>query len=126
MSDAWEAAAVRNDRERVDNARRAAEALFKPKQAAEQPQPAKPEPEAAPPSDAPSRRRPRILSAQPAPSSKPEVKAKAPSDPPRPRQIPESQVGQIRTLARYGMTRAQLAAHHEVPVEEIDRVLGRN
>ena len=87
-----------NPRERIDRARRAAEALFAPK-----PPPATPHPPAAPP---------------PAPE--------APREPPAPPiavQIGPAQAARIRTWVKYGMSVAEVAAVFGVPVGEIERVL---
>ena len=39
------------------------------------------------------------------------------------RQIPVSQFGRVRTLTKYGMTRAQVAELYGVIVDEIERVI---
>ncbi len=41
------------------------------------------------------------------------------------REIPVSQFGRVRTLTRYGMTRAQVAELYGVTVDEIERVIRR-
>ena len=38
--------------------------------------------------------------------------------------VPASQIGRIRTLARYGMTPAQVAELYDVTVAEIERIIG--
>jgi hypothetical protein len=40
-------------------------------------------------------------------------------------QIPVSQFGRVRTLTKYGMTRAQVAELYGVTVDEIDWILRR-
>jgi hypothetical protein len=129
LTDNWDAAAVRNDRERVDGARRAAEALFKPKDPATAPEPVMPAP--TPTTDTPEPRRPRILAVQAAKprgsdiAATPESAAMRPRRVGRPRRrVPPAEFHNIRTLARYGMTSAQLAKLHEVSVDEIDAILG--
>jgi hypothetical protein len=135
LVDAWEAAAVRNDRERLDSARRAAEALFKPKEPGEMPQAAeaaKPDPAPAAAAQPPVTRRPRILAVQ-APvrtqpesiaSREPAARQRKPAGRPRRRRLPAAQFEHVRTLARYGMTPSQLAELHDVAVDEIDAILG--
>lgn len=140
MVDAWEAAAVRNDRERLDSAKRAAEALFKPREHGEPPEIAKPDPAsggaqpnpAAAATQPPAVRRPRILAVQPAVRREPESPARLeptarqrkPTGQPRRRRLPAAQFEHVRTLARYGMTPSQLADLHDVTVEVIDAILG--
>lgn len=85
------------DRERIDRARQAAEALFAPKPRAA---------EAAPP--APVRRE---VVTTPAPQASP------------PREVAESQVARIRTWVKYGMSVAEVAEVYGVSVDEIERVL---
>ena len=41
------------------------------------------------------------------------------------RGIPASQFGRVRTLTRYGMTKAQVADLYEVTIDEIDRIIRR-
>ena len=41
------------------------------------------------------------------------------------RPIPGSEFGRIRTLAKYGMTVAQVAKVYGVTADEIERILGR-
>ena len=40
-----------------------------------------------------------------------------------PRGIPPSQFGRVRALARYGMTRTQVAELYGVAVDEIERIV---
>ena len=42
------------------------------------------------------------------------------------RDIPASQFGRVRTLTKYGMTRAQVAELYGVTVQEIERIIGRS
>jgi hypothetical protein len=41
------------------------------------------------------------------------------------RQIPVSQFGRVRTLTKYGMTRAQVAELYGVIVDEIEKIIRR-
>lgn len=86
-----------NDRERIDRARRAAEALFAPK--------------------------PRAVEAAPAPPVRREVLAPPASRPPPPREVAESQAARIRTWVKYGMSVAEVAEVCGVPADEIERLL---
>ena len=86
-----------NPRERIDRARRAAEALFAPK-----PRPAIPEPPTTPPPPEPPREAPA---------------------PPAGVSIGAAQAARIRTWVKYGMSVAEVAAVFGVPVAEIERVL---
>jgi hypothetical protein len=125
----WESADDRNNREKINRARQAAEDLFRP---AQQTAP----PELAPVSTASSavpqaRRQPRVLAIAPRvpPSAEPETPAE-----PKPTRrkkvsrrktgaIPSSQLGRVRALANYGMTRAQVAELYGATIEEIDRII---
>jgi len=41
------------------------------------------------------------------------------------REIPASQFGRVRTLTKYGMTRAQVAEFYGVIVDEIEKIIRR-
>jgi hypothetical protein len=125
----WESADDRNNRDKINRARQAAEDLFRPAQRAAPP-------ELAPLSTASSavpqaRRQPRVLAIAPRvpPSAEPETPAepKPTRGKKMPRRntaaIPSSQLGRVRTLANYGMTRAQVAELYGVAIEEIDRII---
>jgi hypothetical protein len=86
-----------DDRERVDRARRAAEALFAPK--------------------------PRAAEVPPAAPVRREAVAPPVAPPPAPREVAESQAARIRTWVKYGMSVAEVAEVFGVPVDEIERVL---
>jgi len=127
----WQTASVRNDRERINRTRQNAEDLFKPKQ-----QPTRGDVLASTPNDAPSaehqpRRQPRIFAIPPVvpmntakvePAAAPK-QVRAPAIGRESRQIPVSQFGRVRTLTKYGMTRAQVAELYGVIVDEIERVI---
>ena len=127
----WEREA-RNNRDKITRARRAAEDLFKPTQKTTSPE------FAAPASGALStgqqvRRQPRILATRPPVA--PSVKTEKPAEPKQMRRViapqrntgavPSSQVGRVRALTTYGMTRAQVAELYDVTIEEIDRIVKR-
>jgi hypothetical protein len=100
----------RNDRERIDRARAAAEALFRPG------------PQAPPadsrPSAEPAQRKPRVLnSAPPRPAAPAQGEAAAPPG------IPKSQLARIRVWVEYGMTIPEVAQITGVSVGEIERIL---
>ena len=124
----WESADGANNREKISRARQAAEDLFKPA-------PHSP-PELAPASGASAgrqqeRRQPRVFAIPP--RAAPNAEAEAPAEPKPMRRdrvsrqvsgrVPASQLGRIRTLANYGMTRAQVAELYGVTIEEVDRIL---
>jgi hypothetical protein len=108
-----------HDRERITNARRAAEELFRPKPQA----PKEGVPNALSSVDQ-SPRKPRILAITPTVTIR-EAAVKAPVSLKQPTrsEIPASQFARIRTWMRYGMTVAEVAQIYEVTVEEIERNL---
>ena len=125
----WESADDRNSREKISRARQAAEDLFKPVHQTMSP-------ELAPVSNGSSvapqaPRQPRVLAV--APRVLPSTKVEVPTKPKPTRQkqvlrrhggtIPPSQLGRVRALANYGMTRAQVAELYGVTIEEIDRII---
>jgi hypothetical protein len=127
----WQSADDRNNREKINRARQAAEDLFKPsRHVAEAGSPVSP-PDAAIPADQPGRRPPRIFNLPPRMSSA--IQAETPPEPKPMRRkpvaklsasmVPASQLGRVRTLARYGMTPAQVAELYDVTVAEIERIL---
>jgi hypothetical protein len=125
----WESADDRNSREKISRARQAAEDLFKPVHQAMSPELASISNSSSVAPQAP--RQPRVLAVAPRvlPSAKVEVPAKP--KPTRQKQalrrhggtIPPSQLGRVRALASYGMTRAQVAELYGVTIEEIDRII---
>jgi hypothetical protein len=127
----WQTASTRNDRERINRTRQNAEDLFKPTR-----QPTRADVPASAPNDAPSaehqpRRQPRIFAIPPmAPMTTAKVEPAA--EPKRTaaigreaREIPASQFGRVRTLTKYGMTRAQVAELYGVIVDEIEKIIRR-
>lgn len=126
----WDLAEDRNNRERIDRARQAAEDLFKPTRRAEAspPSPAACERAAA---EEPARRQPRIftlppriaVSAECEPEPEPKPARRKPATRRPARTIPPSQIGRVRTLTSYGMTAAQVAELYEVTVGEIERII---
>jgi hypothetical protein len=131
----WHAADERNNRDKIDRAREAAEALFKPAGDGNDREPlqatgnnagsAEPHPEQQP------RRQPRIFTIAPrlpatADAEAPPKPKPAPRGQPAQRRraaVPPSQIGRVRTLATYGMTTAQVAQLYGVAVDEIERIL---
>jgi hypothetical protein len=125
----WVSADDRNSREKISRARQAAEDLFKP---AEQTKSPELEPVSAGSSAAPqTRRQPRVLAVAPRVPPSAEGEAPAKAKPTRQKRvvrrhggtIPPSQLGRVRALASYGMTRAQVAELYGVTLEEIDRII---
>jgi hypothetical protein len=110
-----------HDRERITNARRAAEELFRPK--------SEPSRETVPDALAPGEqapRKPRILPVSPAvPIRAAAVETPVTRKPPAMPEIPASQYARIRTWVKYGMTAADVAQVYGVAVEEIERILGK-
>jgi hypothetical protein len=107
-----------DDRERITRARQTAEALFKAKPSVSTP----PGPDTSPADQ--SVRKPRVLRIiPPSPTGqKPESPVVAAS---LAREIPRSQFARIRTLAKYGMTVAQVAQVYGVAAGDIQRILRR-
>lgn len=130
MLNEWQAAKDRNDREKTDNAREAAEALFKPRPPAESAAAPTSAADVAPAAEPERRRQPRVFvippqsQASPA-ETKPRPIRREPALPPQSRKIAPAQFGQVRALATYGMTRAQVAEHYGVTEGEIDAICDR-
>jgi len=130
----WQTASARNDRERINRTRQNAEDLFKPKQ-----QPTREDLLTSAPNDASSaehqpRRQPRIFTIPPVvPMGTAKVEAAAEPKQIRrtaaigceAREIPASQFGRVRTLTKYGMTRAQVAELYGVIVDEVEKIIRR-
>src|SRR5579875_3852974 len=89
-----------DDRERIDRARQAAEALFRPKRTAAQPP---------------------LAGAGPAPA-RPATAAAPPGCDPAP-EIPHTHLTRIRAWLEYGMTVSQVARVYGVAAGEIERLL---
>jgi hypothetical protein len=108
-----------DDRERITQARREAEALFTAKQSVSTPSvPDQPTPAGQSP------RKPRILRAlSPAPVRQREREAPVSSKPRMPPEIPSSHFARIRTWVKYGMTAAQVAGVYGVGIETIEHIL---
>ena len=125
----WESADDRNNREKISRARQAAEDLFKPAQQTTAPELSSVSIVSSTAQRA--RRQPRVLAVAPRVQPNAEVEAPAESKPTRRKKtaaqhggvIPSSQLGRVRALANYGMTRAQVAELYGVTIEEIDHVI---
>jgi hypothetical protein len=100
--------APRDGHDRINRAREAAEALFRPKRQTAQPAAADPQP----PAD-PAARKPRILTSA----------APAEPEPAMSTAIPASQFSRIRAWVKYGMTISQVAQLYGVAVGEIERIV---
>jgi len=124
----WESADDHNNRERINRARQAAEDLFKPRRAA-----ASVSASTAnnPPAVQQARRQPRVFAIPPRLPASAMTIAPAGANPPpqksaprrRSAAIPSSQLGRVRALATYGMTRAEVAELYGVTIEEIDQIV---
>lgn len=108
-----------DDREQITRARQAAEALFRSK-----PPVSEPSLPASAPADQ-SARKPRVLRIiSPAvPIRHEAVEVPVVTEPQTTREIPRSQFVRIRTLAKYGMTVAQVAKVYGVAAGEIAGIL---
>jgi hypothetical protein len=127
----WQSADERNSREKTTRARQAAEDLFKPTHqdaAAEAAMSATNNPA---PADRQARRQPRIFAIPPRvpvstefePPGEAEHIGPKPAARGRNGSVLASQIGRIRALTSYGMTRAQVAELYGVSVDEIERVV---
>ena len=130
----WQTADARDDRQRVNRARRNAEDLFKPRQQTIRADAPTSDPDAALSAEQQPRRQPRIFAIAPQrPISTAKVEVPAEPKPIRrraaikreTREIPASQHGRVRALTSYGMTREQVAELYGVTVDEIERVMSR-
>jgi hypothetical protein len=126
----WQPTNPRDDREQVNKAREAAEALFAPKKQLK--------PTEAPTStpivplqiQQPALRTPRIIAIS---ATMPAAVIVGPSTDPKPKsrrqssrrrvKVPAIQHDRVRTLASYGMTLAEIADLYVVPVVVIDRIV---
>lgn len=110
---------LRSNRERIDRARQAAEALFRPKRQDTRSS----GPDSHPSAEA-SERKPRVLtSSPPAPAQPTKVEALGTSEAPMLPVIPASHFARIRAWVKYGMTVPQVAQVYGVAVGEIERIL---
>lgn len=130
--DEWQLADERNNREKIDRARKAAEDLFKPTHPSPDPQPTGQVSNGSASEEQHSRRQPRIFTVPPRLPLSPKADHSVATAPVRRRvaakgpgtsSVPPSQIGRVRTLATYGMTPKQVAALYGVTVEEINRIL---
>jgi len=128
----WHAAEDRNDREKIDRARQAAEALFRPTRDDDSDREQPPATGNGSGSTEPqTRRQPRIFTVPPRrpPTAEAETSAEPKPVPRKPAQlrsdrVPPSQIGRVRALTTYGMTPAQVAELYGVTVDAIERILG--
>jgi hypothetical protein len=128
----WQPTNARDDREQLNKAREAADALFTPKkqiERAEEPTSALVAPSQV---EQPTPRTPRIIAMPAAMPVTDEIVAPSTDSKPgrrrtvsrRPAKVPASQHDRIRTLVTYGMTVAEVADLYGVPVDIIDRIVG--
>ena len=129
----WELADDRNNREKINRARQAAEDLFKPARQTVGADPPTSATDAASSAEQPPRRQPRIFAIPAVVPTHAKVEMPAEPKPTRPRAaarrktgtVPSSQLGRVRALTSYGMTRAQVAELYGVSVDEIERIIKR-
>jgi hypothetical protein len=127
----WQSADERNNREKIDRARQAAEDLFKRAPHDTAAELSTPAPNHGSPIEPQPRRQPRIFTIPPQMprSAEIEVPVEAKPMPRRPvarrptGAVPPSQIGRVRALATYGMTQEQVADLYGVTVGEIERIL---
>jgi hypothetical protein len=127
----WQPTTPRDDREQVNKARDAAEALFRPNKELERTE--------APTSAAvaplqiehPAPRTPRIIAMPSTMPAAEEIVERSTEAKPKPKRetrsrakIPASQHDRVRTLALYGMTHVEVAALYGVPLNVIERIVG--
>jgi hypothetical protein len=123
------------DRQKVQTARQAAEALFGPKRQAPPAEvPTMPVASPPPSTEPGAPRTPRILSATPVPSvpaGKPEARSSSAVTPRRidtrrkAQKIPTSAHGRIKALTKYGMTVDDVANLYGVPVSDVADIVAR-
>ena len=126
----WHAADEQDNRDKLDRARQAAEALFKPTQESKDREPPEATGSNAGSTEQQSKRQPRIFTIPPQRPATAEAETQ-PKPKPSPREpatrrrgaVPPMQIGRVRALATYGMTTAQVAELYGVTVDEIERVL---
>jgi hypothetical protein len=129
----WQSADDRNDRDRVNRARQAAEDLFKPTHQNTGAEPPIAAPNGVSSADQQPRRQPRIFAMPPPAAKSADVETPPEPKPMRRRTVirrgsdavPPSQVGRVRALTSYGMTPAQVAELYGVTVGEIERIISR-
>jgi len=126
----WHAADEQNNRDKLDRAREAAEALFTPTQESKDRELPEATGSNAGSTEQQSKRQPRIFTIPPQRPATAEAET-PPKPKPSPREpatrrrgaVPPMQIGRVRALATYGMTTAQVAELYGVTVDEIERVL---
>ena len=129
--DEWRSADERNNREKIDRARRAAEDLFKRVQPEVEAEPTGLAPDDRMPEEQQPRRQPRIFTVPPRLPPTPKADPPVTAEPIRRRvvakrptgTVPPSQIGRVRVLATYGMTPQQVAELYGVTADEINRIL---
>jgi hypothetical protein len=126
----WQPTNAPHDREQVNRAREAAEALFAPKKQVERTEVPTSTPIAPPQIEHPASRTPRIIAIS---ATTPAAVIVGPSTDPKPKsrrqssrrrvKVPATQHVRVRTLASYGMTLAEIADLYGVPVDVIDCIV---
>jgi hypothetical protein len=127
----WHESDERTNHDKMDRARQAAEALFKPMREGNGGRPPEAIGNGAVPPEQQGKRQPLIFAIPPrlpatAEAVAPPQPKPAPRPPAAPRRrgaVPASEIGRVRALATYGMTKTQVAELYGVPVGEIERIL---
>ena len=127
----WQSADDRNNREKTNRARQAAEDLFKPTHQEVEPGSSAPPSNDPVSAEQPARRQPRIFTLPPRMPVGAPAEASAEPKPMRQRasgrrltgSVPSSQIGRVRALTNYGMTPAQVAELYDVTLGEIERII---
>jgi hypothetical protein len=128
----WRPTNARDDREQINKAREAAEALFAPKKQLERMEAPTSTPSSPLQIEQPALRAPRIIAI---PSTMPVAEEiVGPSTDPKPKsrrelrmrrvKVPATQHDRVRTLARYGMTLGEVADLYGVSLNVIERIVG--
>lgn len=128
----WQPTHVHDDRQKVNKAREAAEALFKPTKQIERTEVAKSASVTPSQVEHPAPRTPRIIAIPSTMSLADETVAPLTGSRPRSRRersrrrekIPAAQHHRVRTLAQYGMTLAEVADFYRVSVDAIECIVG--
>lgn len=127
----WHESDERTNHDKIDRARQAAEALFKPMREGNDGHSSQAIGNDTVPAEQQTKRQPRIFAIPPrlpataeaAAPSQPKPAPRPPATPRRRGAVPPSEIGRVRALATYGMTKAQVAELYGVTVDMIERIL---
>jgi hypothetical protein len=127
----WHESDERTNHDKIDRARQAAEALFKPMREGSGGRPQQAIGNGTVPPEQEPKRQPRIFAIPPrltttaeaAAPLQPKPATRPQAAPRRRGAVPPSEIGRVRALATYGMTKAQVAELYGVAVGEIEQIL---